>query len=93
MVADPPSLSDLETQIGALGSKLNVVTTELKELRGSVMIGQTTTETIASELRNLNGEKESFGDAIRLKIATMDGERNTMERNIKRILDGATDKF
>ena len=92
MVADPPSLSDLETQIGALGSKLNVVTTELKELRGSVMIGQSATDKLASELRTLNGEKESFGDAIRVNIASMDAQRNTMEGDIKRLLDGAKEQ-
>ena len=85
MVADPPSLSDLETQISSLGSKLNNVSTEIEELRGSIMISQTTTEAIASELKALNGGKETFGDAIRVKIATMDGERNTMEGNIKRL--------
>ena len=72
---------------------MNDVTTEIKELRGSVMIGQTTTEAIASELKALNGEKETFGDAIRVKIATMDGERNTMEGNIKRLFVGATEEF
>jgi len=93
MVADPVSLSDLETQISSLGSKLNDVSTELKELRGSMMIGQATTETLVSDLKALNGEKENFGDAIRVKIATMDAERNTTEGKINQLYDGAQKEF